>query len=112
LAAGVTGAVLAAPAAAAERTAGVVTEKYNVPATGTLAIEGHGFGHGHGLSQWGAEGAASHGVPASTILSTYYPGTVSTTITPRTLRVWITEDDGQDLQVAATGGLTVTDAAT
>ena len=25
-----------------------------VPADGVLHLEGHGWGHGHGLSQWGA----------------------------------------------------------
>jgi SpoIID/LytB domain protein len=103
---------VAAPASAGTRAPSVAAETYNIPASGTIAVEGHGFGHGHGLSQWGAQGAASHGVPASTILSTYYPGTASTTIAPRILRVWITADDGRDLQVAAVTGLTVTDAAT
>ncbi len=35
---------------------------------------GHGFGHGVGLCQWGAEGKAQRGVSATQILADYYPG--------------------------------------
>jgi stage II sporulation protein D len=38
-------------------------------------ISGHGFGHGVGLSQWGAEERASAGQTYRQILSFYYPGT-------------------------------------
>jgi stage II sporulation protein D len=40
-----------------------------------LAISGHGFGHGVGLSQWGAEERAAAGQGYRQILSFYYPGT-------------------------------------
>jgi len=36
--------------------------------------DGHGFGHGVGLCQWGAEGKARRGWSASRILRFYYPG--------------------------------------
>ncbi len=42
---------------------------------GTLAITGHGWGHGVGMSQWGAYGYSLHGWDASRILLHYYPGT-------------------------------------
>jgi stage II sporulation protein D len=42
---------------------------------GTIAITGHGWGHGVGMSQWGAYGYALHGWDASQILLHYYPGT-------------------------------------
>ncbi len=42
---------------------------------GTLAITGHGWGHGVGMSQWGAYGYALHGWDAAQILLHYYPGT-------------------------------------
>ena len=32
------------------------------PADGVFVVEGHGWGHGRGMSQWGAQGAASLGV--------------------------------------------------
>ncbi len=41
-----------------------------------LAISGHGFGHGVGLSQWGAEERAAAGQTYRQILSFYYPGAV------------------------------------
>jgi hypothetical protein len=48
------GLVAGAPAAAAEE----VLER---PASGAWAVEGRGWGHGRGMSQWGAQGAASLG---------------------------------------------------
>jgi stage II sporulation protein D len=38
--------------------------------------DGQGFGHGVGLSQWGAEEKASRGASAEDILAFYYPGAV------------------------------------
>ncbi|MFU8827911.1 MAG: SpoIID/LytB domain-containing protein [Phycisphaerales bacterium] len=39
-----------------------------------LIFEGRGFGHGVGMSQFGAEGMARRGIPAEEILMHYYPG--------------------------------------
>jgi stage II sporulation protein D len=36
---------------------------------------GRGYGHGVGLSQWGAKGMAERGYQAAQILDHYYPGT-------------------------------------
>lgn len=41
----------------------------------TVTISGSGWGHGKGLSQYGAKGAAEHGLSAAQILDFYYPGT-------------------------------------
>ncbi len=41
----------------------------------TFVITGAGFGHGVGLSQWGAYGYAIHGYDYPSILSHYYTGT-------------------------------------
>jgi stage II sporulation protein D len=38
-------------------------------------VEGGGWGHGVGMSQWGAEGAALHGWGYRRILAHFYPGT-------------------------------------
>ena len=107
LAGAVAGAVLAVlpatPAAA---------EYYDRPADGVFRIEGHGWGHGHGMSQWGAEGAARTGVLAKTILDHYYQGTTQTTQAARTIRVLISDDDHADLVVRAVSGLKVRDRAT
>jgi stage II sporulation protein D len=44
-------------------------------ASTTLIVSGHGWGHGVGMSQWGAYGYARHGWGYKRILSHYYPGT-------------------------------------
>jgi SpoIID/LytB domain protein len=71
-------AVAGATVAACTPTAGgpiSVNEVYPRPASGVFRLSGHGWGHGHGMSQWGAEGAATLGKSADEILATYYPGT-------------------------------------
>src|SRR4051812_17659042 len=47
------------------------------PASGAtkLVVTGHGWGHGVGMSQWGAYGYAKHGWRYDRILAHYYPGT-------------------------------------
>ena len=47
------------------------------PASGAtkLVVTGHGWGHGVGMSQWGARGFSSHGWSYERILAHYYPGT-------------------------------------
>ena len=40
-----------------------------------LLVTGHGWGHGVGMSQWGAYGYALHGWTYRRILAHYYPGT-------------------------------------
>jgi stage II sporulation protein D len=58
--------LIAAVACATAGTAGAGT---------ALIVTGHGWGHGVGLSQWGAYGYARHGWKYRRILSHYYPGT-------------------------------------
>lgn len=41
----------------------------------TFVITGRGWGHGVGMSQWGAYGYAQHGVTYDKILAHFYPGT-------------------------------------
>jgi stage II sporulation protein D len=40
-----------------------------------FVVHGHGWGHGVGMSQWGARGLAQHGWDWQRILAHYYPGT-------------------------------------
>src|SRR5437016_6310720 len=40
-----------------------------------VTLDGRGFGHGVGLSQWGAKYMADAGASAADILATFYPGT-------------------------------------
>ena len=41
----------------------------------SITLEGTGFGHGVGLSQWGARGMAANGTSVEGIVQFYYPGT-------------------------------------
>lgn len=43
-------------------------------ADGTLAISGHGYGHGVGMSQWGAYALSEAGKNAGDIIRTYFHG--------------------------------------
>jgi stage II sporulation protein D len=55
---------------------------------GDFQITGAGWGHGAGMSQYGAQGAARLGCDAHTILRTYYPGAdVASTEMPGAIRV-------------------------
>lgn len=49
-----------------------------------VTFRGRGWGHGVGMSQYGARGAALLGCSAAQILTTYYPGASVTTRTPTT----------------------------
>lgn len=49
-------------------------ESFPFPASRTLTVDGHGWGHGEGMSQEGAKQGALDGVPATGILNFYYPG--------------------------------------
>ncbi len=62
-------------------------EHYPRPPSGTWEVQGRGWGHGRGLSQWGAQGAAEQGVPYREILAFYYPGTEVGSVGNETLRV-------------------------
>jgi stage II sporulation protein D len=81
-----------------------------VPNHAVIAIHGRGYGHGHGLSQYGAEGAARKGLSARQILGFYYPHT-RTGQYSREVRVWITEDTDNNTTVVNGSGLTLHDLA-
>ncbi|MGQ0465729.1 MAG: SpoIID/LytB domain-containing protein [Sporichthyaceae bacterium] len=87
--------------------AGAVDEPMIVPVNGQFHVEGRGFGHGRGMSQWGAQGAALQGVGHRRILATYYPGTqLVKGDRKRRIRVLVTADQDGDLRVAPESGLT------
>lgn len=75
-----------------------------LPRNTTFAVTGHGWGHGHGMSQYGARGAATRGLTARQILRFYYPGTRFGSTIGR-ISVLITEDTTRDVVVAARPGL-------
>jgi stage II sporulation protein D len=88
---------------------------YPVPPGGVYTIHGRGEGHGHGMSQWGAYGAAKVGhLSANQILHFYYPHTtLATRSTARAIRVLLSSADAPErgyVQVAPAAGLAVTPA--
>jgi peptidoglycan hydrolase-like amidase len=56
----------------------------------TWTMTGHGFGHGVGLSQYGAYGYALHGMDYRFMLAHYYQGTTIGTAPPGRVRVLLT----------------------
>jgi stage II sporulation protein D len=65
----------------------VVAVEPTAPPIGTLPAEpitfyGRGYGHGVGMSQYGARGRALAGQDAATILAHYYAGTTIATVDP------------------------------
>jgi SpoIID/LytB domain protein len=76
----------------------------------SLVLDGHGNGHGYGLSQWGAYGyAVDQGWTDTQILDHYYGGTVAASI-PLTTTVGVRLqhlDDAQTAVVSQSGGLLV-----
>ncbi|MBO9556662.1 SpoIID/LytB domain-containing protein [Cellulomonas sp.] len=99
--------VLPAPPAGAADVVGV-------PASGSWAVEGRGWGHGIGMSQWGAQGAALQGLSTAAILDFYYPGTTDFDIgQDYPLRVRLLSLAGGSAQLGpSTGSLVLTDLST
>lgn len=87
-------------------------EVYRRPVDGAYTISGRGFGHGIGMSQYGAHGAGLAGLGHGQILGYYYPGTRLDTLTFGPLRVGITVDDDGVTRVSHRTGLRVGNAAT
>ncbi len=55
-----------------------------IPVGGSITLYGRGYGHGVGMSQWGARGRALAGQDATTILAHYYQGAVPGVVDPAT----------------------------
>ena len=72
--------------------------------TKQVKFKGHGYGHGIGMSQYGAEGAARQGKTYKQILNKYYPGTKIGNKAGK-IRVWLTGNKGTRLTVKAEDGL-------
>lgn len=84
-------------------TAKDVTENIAVSGPTSYLVTGHGWGHGRGMSQYGARGAAEQGVGWKQIVRFYYPGTkLGRARGP--IKVLITADKG-DVRVEARPGL-------
>jgi stage II sporulation protein D len=67
----------------------------SAPAASRFVIRGAGYGHGVGMSQYGAYGFALHGVGYREILAHYYTGTAIGTVEPsREIRVLLQSPRG------------------
>jgi SpoIID/LytB domain protein len=77
-----------------------------VPPTATIRIDGRGYGHGHGMSQHGAQGAALQGLTHQDIAAFYYPGTTFGTAKGK-VSVLVSADTTPDVVVVARKGLRV-----
>ena len=68
-------------------------------------LDGRGFGHGIGMSQWGAYGKAQRGMKAAAILAAYYGGIQPTKVPPGKLpaRVRVAVDSGLSSRGAPPG---------
>lgn len=76
------------------------------PLDGVITVEGAGWGHGIGMSQYGAWGAAKAGLSYASILKFYYSGvSIGSLPSGNTIRVWIKKDDDSRLTVRPASGL-------
>jgi stage II sporulation protein D len=78
----------------------------------SFTIRGAGWGHGWGMSQYGAYGAAREGLFWKQILAFYYRGTRLKKLPSGTkIKVWITADSDNSLRVLPASGLAISDTA-
>ena len=87
-------------------------EEVAVPKTAWVHLDGHGWGHGRGMSQYGAGGQAAAGRSWQQILSYYYPGTTRTETqqgADRRVKVLLTADSTSDVVVSHRSRLRVHD---
>src|SRR5580658_3440527 len=100
--------VAAGPAAATPTPPATPSEPavHAAGATTELTIEGHGFGHGRGMGQYGALGyAIDEGWTYEQILTHYYGGTIEGHVPTSTIMtVDMTARDGLDTIVAQADG--------
>ena len=81
----------------------------SAPATTLFVITGRGWGHGVGLSQWGAYGLAKSGQTHEQILAHYYRGTSLDTRSATTQVNVLLADGRATLSVGSAAAFTVTD---
>ena len=71
----------------------------------TFTFAGHGYGHGVGMPQYGAEGYALAGGSYQQILSLYYPGTTLGTTPPNTQIRVLLQSGQPSVQISSATGL-------
>lgn len=100
--------VLAALTVAAGLATPAATPSAEAALGSSVTVRGHGFGHGHGMSQYGAYGAARQGLGYRRIVGFYYPGTGWGEVRGL-VRVLLTADTTTDVVVGPTPGLRLRD---
>src|SRR5215207_7229065 len=76
-----------------------------VEAAASITLDGHGYGHGVGLSQYGALGyAVNSGWSSAQILDHYYGGTVASTAPNSDMTVRLAARDGAHRRLRGRGG--------
>ncbi len=85
------------------------SEGYGAPVGSTMTLAGHGYGHGRGLSQWGAYGAALRQLSWRSIIAFYYPGTSLTSLGDPSIRVRLQALGTTATEVVPASGLTLGD---
>src|SRR3954453_10590550 len=105
-------AVFAAASGAASAASVCSVSCYQAPAgSGALFVfSGHGWGHGVGMSQYGAWGYAQHGSTYDQILAHYYPGTSLAAAPAKSIRVLLA-DKKKQVTISADAPFTVRDGA-
>ena len=104
--AGAAAGMLLPPQAETEGSAGAAAKGASAP---VFLLQGAGWGHGVGLSQWGAFAQARAGRSAADILAFYYPGTTQGRVPATTVRVLLRPAAPQVI-VSSTAPFSVRDA--
>jgi stage II sporulation protein D len=109
-------ALVAAVASVVAATAAAVPLQRTAPSpqaqvgAATFVLSGRGWGHGVGMSQYGAYGYAKRGTPFDEILSHYYPGTALGPAPVGKVRVLLAEGQSA-IAVGSDSPFTITDGA-
>lgn len=98
-----------ARAAGAVKAAQAAARSVAVWSPATFVFSGHGWGHGVGLSQYGAYGFAQHGYSYDQIVSHYYPGTTIEDGADATVRVLLASGRA-NLTISSATAFSVSDA--
>lgn len=102
--------VAGGPLSSAPASAVSTDQSYWVPVGKKITVSGRGYGHGHGMSQYGAQGAALKGLGYKEIVDFYYPGTEWGKVRGK-VRVLVSADTTDDVVVSPSAGLSVRDLA-
>ncbi|MCW2962783.1 MAG: SpoIID/LytB protein, partial [Actinomycetia bacterium] len=97
------------PATTSSTTTATTSMTTTSPASSVVVVSGHGWGHGLGLSQWGAYGYAKHGWTFDRILAHYYSGTTLGPAKVSTVRVLLAS--AKKTTIESTAPWSVVDAA-